>query len=183
MPEIKYHVARNGQQIGPVTLEQIREMIRTGQIAPQDAMWHEGLAAWQPAQIVLGSAAFTPGQAEALNYGEPGAQPLPPLLPVKSWMGLTSVIISGVMFIGWFVLLAAAGIASSQGASETSPQMIVIGLLLFAGIGINLVGAAFGLIPLIQPGHKKTLAAVGLSINALELVGIAALMLVGTAMQ
>lgn len=41
--------ARNGQQTGPVTLEQLVELARSGQVVAQDLVWTAGMPQWQPA--------------------------------------------------------------------------------------------------------------------------------------
>lgn len=181
MSDILYHVARQGQQRGPYSFEQVQEMIRSGEINGTDMMWHEGLAAWQPASVVMGSAQFT---SSAAPPPPPQGYPYPPHAgELKSWMGITSLIIGGVMVIAWFTLLAVAGIASNAGANEQSPEMVIIGLLLFLGIGINFGGAIFGLIPLLQSGHKKGLALAGLCINVLTLLGMTVIIILGLMIQ
>jgi hypothetical protein len=38
----------NGQQQGPVSEEQLRQMVATGAISPETLVWREGMADWQP---------------------------------------------------------------------------------------------------------------------------------------
>lgn len=40
-------LARNNEQAGPYTLEQLNHMLSSGQVALDDLMWHEGMANWQ----------------------------------------------------------------------------------------------------------------------------------------
>ena len=50
---MEIYVNRNGQQFGPYTVEQVRENLAIGMLAPTDLAWHEGLAEWQAvAQLV-----------------------------------------------------------------------------------------------------------------------------------
>ena len=44
---MEIYVNRNGQQFGPYTVEQVRENLAIGMLAPTDLAWHEGLAEWQ----------------------------------------------------------------------------------------------------------------------------------------
>lgn len=172
MNPVSYFIARNGQQLGPLSSEQIAQMQATGQIAPQDMVWHEGMNGWQTAQIVFGPAAFpTP--------------PPPPVFQSKknSPLGWASLVIGAVMFFGWFALLIAAGLAHNAGANEESPVMVVIGLLLFASVGLNVLGIVLGIIPCTKSDNPKTVAVIGILLNALELVGMAGLMVLGIAMQ
>lgn len=47
-----YHVGRNGQQTGPFSVEQLKEMAATGQLSPTDLVWKEGMAGWEPASTI-----------------------------------------------------------------------------------------------------------------------------------
>ena len=44
---MEIYVNRNGQQFGPYTVEQVRENLAIGMLAPTDLAWHEGVAEWQ----------------------------------------------------------------------------------------------------------------------------------------
>jgi hypothetical protein len=50
-----YHM--NGQQLGPVTKDQLFEMARKGQITRDTMVWTQGMQAWSRAEQVLTSAA------------------------------------------------------------------------------------------------------------------------------
>ena len=45
-PMANYYIAVNGQQIGPLTIEQIRQMAANGQITPNTYVWKQGFANW-----------------------------------------------------------------------------------------------------------------------------------------
>jgi hypothetical protein len=49
-----YFVAKNGQQTGPYTLEQLRQMAAAGQLLRTELVWREGMAEWQAAETVVG---------------------------------------------------------------------------------------------------------------------------------
>jgi hypothetical protein len=46
--------ALNGQQTGPVPVRELKELIRSGKIGPQDLVWKAGTAGWEPAGQVQG---------------------------------------------------------------------------------------------------------------------------------
>jgi uncharacterized RDD family membrane protein YckC len=50
-----YYVSA-GQQAGPVTEEQLKELARTGQIEAKTLVWREGMANWQPFEEALPAA-------------------------------------------------------------------------------------------------------------------------------
>ena len=68
---VQYMVAVNGQQYGPYNIQQLKQMVQTGQLTQQTYVWKQGMAAWdiagnQSDLVVL----FAPST--------PGAMPPPP---------------------------------------------------------------------------------------------------------
>ena len=51
-----YYVER-GQQAGPVSEEQLDEMVRSGKVRPDTLVWREGMAAWSPYREAKGGTA------------------------------------------------------------------------------------------------------------------------------
>lgn len=45
---MNWHYAENGQQIGPVTDEQLSRLFQTGKITPDTLVWCEGMTDWAP---------------------------------------------------------------------------------------------------------------------------------------
>lgn len=43
---VQYMVAINGQQYGPYNMQQLQQMVQTGQLTPQTYVWKNGMAAW-----------------------------------------------------------------------------------------------------------------------------------------
>jgi len=77
MAEAQWYYTRGGQQAGPVSADQLRQMAATGQVAPNELVWREGMANWQPIGSVpdLGAAAAPPAAAPADPYAPPYQQP------------------------------------------------------------------------------------------------------------
>ncbi len=72
----QWFYARNGQQSGPVSDAQLRELIRNGGLDPQkDLVWNSGMSDWQPA------AGFTELMGE-IAVADPAN---PYAAPVSSW--------------------------------------------------------------------------------------------------
>jgi hypothetical protein len=46
--------AKNGQQMGPVSTAVLTQMAASGQVAPTDLIWREGMPNWAPARTVRG---------------------------------------------------------------------------------------------------------------------------------
>ena len=52
---MQIYLLKNGQQVGPYTVEVIRGMLSTRHIALTNQAWHEGLTDWQPLNTFLPS--------------------------------------------------------------------------------------------------------------------------------
>lgn len=50
----EWYVGRNGQQSGPFTAQQLREMAAAGQLSSDDLLWKNGMPSWVPCSSVKG---------------------------------------------------------------------------------------------------------------------------------
>ncbi len=57
---MKWYYVEQGQQTGPVTDEQLAELVRSGKITSTTLVWREGLAEWQPYAQATGSSGSVP---------------------------------------------------------------------------------------------------------------------------
>ena len=75
----QWYYSRGGQQAGPVTTDQLRQMVASGQLTPQDLVWADGMANWQPLGTVpqLGAAGAPMPQPGFAPPGAPYAGPIP----------------------------------------------------------------------------------------------------------
>ncbi len=55
-----YWLARDGQQYGPFSIEEIRQQAAQGQTQPSDLVWTEGMAEWEPLAKVAGTRPVAP---------------------------------------------------------------------------------------------------------------------------
>ena len=65
---MNWYYARDHQQAGPVSDEELAPLIRSGAIVPATLVWHSGLAGWQP--FAEASAALPAALRPALKAGE-----------------------------------------------------------------------------------------------------------------
>ncbi|MEE2757472.1 MAG: GYF domain-containing protein [Myxococcota bacterium] len=70
--EIEWYAAPDGQQVGPVPLERIRAMIRSGILTAESVVWNENLSDWTPA-----------AEIDELKAMFASKQKAPPPLPPK----------------------------------------------------------------------------------------------------
>jgi len=68
----QWFYSQNGQQRGPVELEQLRAMLAAGQVMWNEMVWSAGMANWSPASTVAA--------LRSVSMAPPGARP-PPLPP------------------------------------------------------------------------------------------------------
>src|SRR5262249_46052808 len=66
-----WYYASNKTKQGPVTLEQLGQLLESGQLQPSDMVWQEGTAKWVPASSIEYPAAQPPAGM---------SRPLPPAL-------------------------------------------------------------------------------------------------------
>jgi uncharacterized RDD family membrane protein YckC len=92
----EWYVGSNGQQSGPFTLQQLRQMAASGQLSKTDLIWKEGLANWVPSSAIKGlfSAA---ADLSATSSPRPAPRPTapPPRGPAPSDGGLVVSDVSG----------------------------------------------------------------------------------------
>lgn len=64
---MQIYLARNNQQAGPYSVEQLNQMLASQQVLLTDLAWHQGMTEWKAlGELTQGKLVFTPaGQAEA----------------------------------------------------------------------------------------------------------------------
>jgi uncharacterized RDD family membrane protein YckC len=92
----EWYVGSNGQQSGPFTLQQLRQMAASGQLSKTDLIWKEGLANWVPCSSAKG---LFPAAADFSPTSSPRPAPRPtappPRGPVPSEGGLAGSDVTG----------------------------------------------------------------------------------------
>lgn len=70
---MQIYLARNNQQAGPYTLEQINQMLANQQVLLTDLAWHQGMAEWKPlGELTQGKLIYQPqGYQEIPNTFSP----------------------------------------------------------------------------------------------------------------
>ena len=90
MADDAWYYAQNNQQLGPVKLDALRQMVAGGQVAPADLVWTQGMPQWLPARSVpelAGSVPSAPAAAPAATAagyppaGYPQQAPVPGQTP------------------------------------------------------------------------------------------------------
>lgn len=67
---MQVHIARNGQALGPFSIEEINRQLAVGTLSPSDLAWHEGAPGWIALSTVpgvtIGGTASPPAAASRL---------------------------------------------------------------------------------------------------------------------
>lgn len=115
---------KNGQQLGPVTEDQLKAMAAQGQLQPSDFVWREGLPEWIPMSktglLAVHAPAPPPPVAVAIPFSPAAAvQPVLALGPgLSKKQRLTRILLivaAGVLFASFFTPLF---YVKAKGASE-----------------------------------------------------------------
>ena len=67
MADIQWYYARNDEPFGPVSATELKQLADSGQLAPDDLLWREGMEAWTTAVNLRGL--FSP-EASADKLGD-----------------------------------------------------------------------------------------------------------------
>lgn len=93
----KIHIMRNGEQLGPYSIDDTNGYLRTGALQLSDLAWHEGLADW----IQLSS---VPGIASQAISQKPGKFYSYDQVPWFRRSGINSLLVILGLFLGIFLL-------------------------------------------------------------------------------
>jgi hypothetical protein len=135
---VQIYIARDGEQTGPVSMEQLVTMAGQGTVSPSDLAWHEGLAGWVAVSEVLPT--------------KTGAVVLSPSVPRTSKMelGFAGFVIGVAGVPLWVIVLVIAGRLGSG-----SHYMAMLGVGLIAMGVVNAVGLTLGVVALLRQRRAK----------------------------
>ena len=106
-----------------------------------------------------------------------------PARPLRhSAFGIASFVISLMAGIGESLLLVLSGIlyASTGGDLDSRSSMLVgLGCLIIGGILLGFIGAALGIVGLVEKERKRVFAILGLIFSAVIVIGVLAVIVVG----
>ena len=85
---MQIYIGKNGQQLGPFSLEEVNRKLADGTFAGTDLAWYEGAAGWAPLSGIAGvvipqAPASTPAPAPTPAPMPTPAQPAPVVAPVR----------------------------------------------------------------------------------------------------
>ncbi|ABO22167.1 hypothetical protein SHLO109777_16870 [Shewanella loihica] len=120
-----------------------------------------------------------PAQASPQEPTQPTIQP-----EFKhSGLGIAAFTLSIIATLLIFGIVTVAGVMEATtpgGIDETSPEAIVVGMLIFAFIGLALVALGLGIGGLVQKQRKKIFAILGTIFSSVAILATLALIAYGT---
>jgi hypothetical protein len=74
---MQIHIARDGKQLGPFSLEEINRQLAAGTLSLSDNAWYEGASGWAPLSTVPGVTAAAASTAASLPAATPSVTATP----------------------------------------------------------------------------------------------------------
>ena len=150
-----WYYARNNQQVGPLSLEQLQAMVRSGDLRAADRVWGEGMPDW----AVVGAVPELQDVAGATVAGQPGlagdvatlSYQSAPQYPSPRGRAKVTVILLWILFglhlMMAVVFLLLASVSPRVGGAAIPPsaayKLIVVGLFA-CGTALLFYGALIG---------------------------------------
>ena len=182
---MQIYVGKNGQQLGPFSLEELNRKLADGTFAGIDLGWYEGAAGWAPlssiAGVVVPSAAApatpapapTPAPVSPAAAAAPAPAPIQPNVPIVQrpaapsggykTLSLVSWILLGVTFFISFIPFLGCGTWIL--AWPVAVAAIIMGIIILTrggtGQGILIILAGVLIVPLTFLGQFASLALFG----------------------
>ena len=149
---MQIHIARDGKQLGPFSLEEINRQLAAGTLNLSDQAWYEGAAGWAALSTVPGVGAAAPASASPISPATVPASVAPAtVVPTRKTeqLAILSLIFSILglcgFCCGFFMMAGVAGIVCGHIALsriKSDPNLeghglamagVVIGYLAIAG--------------------------------------------------
>lgn len=152
---MEIHIARNGKQFGPFSLDEVRRQIAAGQLFLSDLGWAQGNADWKPLAAFPGLGMEEPRKdavvspLRALDPGRPGAGGVGSTPPRSSSGAAVASLILGILSLTFLPLLASIpGIIcghTARGNIRQSNGALTGDGMATAGLVMSYLGLAFWL--------------------------------------
>jgi hypothetical protein len=196
---MNYYVRVGQENKGPFSVAELRAR----GIDPQDYVWRDGLADWQPAgqlpelallfigksaspsqpAVYAGDPASPYAPPKSSHYGDDAA-PRRPAGPLRqSGFGIASSVIglgTFVAVIAGFMIVGLAQQAGNINPNEPGPLLMVVSLsICFGGPLMHVIGLILGVVGIFQHDRSKLFGVMGTVINGLVIFGGLALFVIG----
>jgi hypothetical protein len=79
---MQIHIARDGKQLGPFSLDEVKRQLAAGTLSLSDNAWYEGAAGWAPLSSVPGVTGVAPTSSATIPAATTPSSPTSPAGPV-----------------------------------------------------------------------------------------------------
>lgn len=147
--EMQIYVKRNGQRLGPYSLEEVNRQLAAGSLNPSSQAWHEDAPGWKPLFSIAG--VLLPGAASSSPRPIGIATPAPPQSPIYAgfWvravaLAIDTVILAVPIGIFWFKFWPDPDDLSFQHVFPAALVIAALKILYFAGLWASPMQATIG---------------------------------------
>ena len=91
---MQIHIARDGKQLGPFSLEEINRQIAAGTLSLSDNAWYEGASGWAPLSTVPGVTTASGPASPATPAAPPSVAATPPPAVASGPVTPTTVVVA-----------------------------------------------------------------------------------------
>jgi hypothetical protein len=145
--EQSYHISKDGQNLGPYSIEEIRSRLRGGELTPDSPAWTEGMADWQPIRVILSSSLPPIPTTVAASSVIPKSETLATVALMLP-LGGTAL---NMFWVGGMNLLQGPG-----SALQAVTALVVIGTAILIGVEAGNLGMGGPNDPSIKAGKDAT---------------------------
>jgi uncharacterized RDD family membrane protein YckC len=167
----EWYVGSNGQQSGPFTLQQLRQMAASGQLSKTDLIWKDGLANWVPCSSAKG---LFPAAADFSPASSPRPAPRPTAPPPRGSVPSEGGLVVSDVTGGGDALLTGQTTPNPSTIGGTPFQLAEflprVGAALLDGLFVGLIGCipnviVFGILFAANANNPENADAVGALAN------------------
>lgn len=185
---MQIHVARNGQQLGQYSIEEVNRKLADGTFSPADLGWHDGAAGWAPLSSIAGLTMpagpavmpVSPPPAPSPPPSAPAARPAPAPGPMTGVTPTSGQSVKGLVITSWVLLgltfiislVPVLGCGSWLLAWPVAVATLIMGIIILTrgvkpqGIAI-LIGAVL-IVPLTMVASIASTALLGAAVSEHE---------------
>lgn len=171
----QWFYVQDGQQTGPVALEQLQQLLASATLPPSTQVWTEGMPQWTPADQVPGL--LQPGASGAgavPNYqgvAPVGVQKRPTSVTVLAIIGIVLGSLSLLGSLCGTIMVFVAGQQMQQALAHIPKAWLVIQTIMGFAISVILLAGSIGSLQLALWARKAMLAYAIVSL-AMSVVGL-----------
>lgn len=146
----KYHILKDGQNLGPYFIDEIRARLNGGELVPDDLAWTEGMAEWQPVRTILSVAPAPPPLPSQSTQADGTGKRNESLAAIALMLPLGGAVLN-MFWVGGMNLLQ-----GPESSMNLIMAVVVIGTAILIGMEAGHLGMGGPDDPAVKAGKKAT---------------------------